>query len=424
MNFFKNIVLTGCLLLALPACPIAAESPAATQPVVSGNAPLQEEMLSVTAGQLAEEEHLLAVLWVQRSAEFRGLCYQAYNLATMEVDKAVAKRKQKAKAAKNPESKKQSLLPERTQERKNASQLTDKRNVSASAGSLRPLAVVLDIDDTIVCHALLQGHYITHPGTRSNSDAWTQWIHQMTPETLLPGAHDFLQHAQAHDVKIFYVTGRGPQDREATLAFLQKAGLPLTDDAHLLMNDKSGSKMNHFNKIARRYDVICYLGDNAADFPINAKREENPVVYKKDIAKENKTDDNAQQIASADVKPNEQSQQIASADVKPNGQSQRIASAGTNAKQNLPPDVSGIKTKQNLPLDIPAMLQHDKNKKRNAIINANKKSFGTKFILLPNPMYGDWEYNLAKGFRRLPAEQRIALRKAVLKSFAMKENTK
>ena len=69
------------------------------------------------------------------------------------------------------------------------------------------------------------------------------------------------------------------------------------------------------------------------------------------------------------------------------------------------------------------MLQHDKNKKRNAIINANKKSFGTKFILLPNPMYGDWEYNLAKGFRRLPAEQRIALRKAVLKSFAMKETT-
>ena len=286
MNFFKNIVLTGCLLLALPACPIAAESPAATQPFVSGNAPLQEEMLSVTAGQLAEEEHLLAVLWVQRSAEFRGLCYQAYNLATMEVDKAVAKRKQKAKAAKNPESKKQSLLPERTQERKTASQLTGERNVSASADSLRPLAVVLDIDDTIVCHALLQGHYITHPGSRSNSDAWTQWIQQMTPETLLPGAHDFLQHAQAHDVKIFYVTGRGPQDREATLAFLHKAGLPLADDAHLLMNDKSGSKMNHFNKIARRYDVICYLGDNAADFPINAKREENPVVYKKDIVKE------------------------------------------------------------------------------------------------------------------------------------------
>ena len=327
----------------------------------------------------------------------------------MEVDKAVAKRKQKAKATKNPESKKQSLLPERTQERKTASQLTEDSNVSASAGSLRPLAVVLDIDDTIVCHALLQGHYITHPGSRSNSDAWTQWIQQMTPETLLPGAHDFLQHALAHHVKIFYVTGRGPQDREATLAFLQKAGLPLTDDAHLLMNDKSGSKMNHFNKIARRYDVICYLGDNAADFPINAKREENPVVYKKDTVKENKPDSNAQQIASADVKPNEQSQ--------------HVASAGTNAKQNLPPDISGIKTKQNLPLDIPAMLQHDKNKKRNAIIDANKKSFGTKFILLPNPMYGDWEYNLAKGFRRLPAEQRIALRKAVLKSFVMKETT-
>ena len=50
-----------------------------------------------------------------------------------------------------------------------------------------------------------------------------------------------------------------------------------------------------------------------------------------------------------------------------------------------------------------------------------KKSFGTKFILLPNPMYGDWENNLAQKYRKLPAGQRIALRKAAMKSFAYKE---
>ena len=74
-----------------------------------------------------------------------------------------------------------------------------------------------------------------------------------------------------------------------------------------------------------------------------------------------------------------------------------------------------------MPLDIPAMLKHDKNKTRNTIIDAHKKNFGTEFILLPNPMYGDWEYNLAKKYRKLPAEQRIALRKAAMKSFAYKE---
>ena len=68
----------------------------------------------------------------------------------------------------------------------------------------------------------------------------------------------------------------------------------------------------------------------------------------------------------------------------------------------------------------PYGLKHDKNKKRNATVSANKKDFGTKFILLPNPMYGDWEYNLAKKYRSLPAEQRIALRKAAVKSFEEK----
>ena len=62
------------------------------------------------------------------------------------------------------------------------------------------------------------------------------------------------------------------------------------------------------------------------------------------------------------------------------------------------------------------MLKRDKNATRNRIIDAHKKSFGTAFILLPNPMYGDWENNLAKNYRKLPSAQHIALRKAALKS--------
>ena len=77
-----------------------------------------------------------------------------------------------------------------------------------------------------------------------------------------------------------------------------------------------------------------------------------------------------------------------------------------------------------MPLDIAAMLKHDKNPVRNRIVDTHKKSFGTKFILLPNPMYGDWEYNLAQNYRRLPAEQRIALRKAALECFTHSPHTK
>jgi predicted secreted acid phosphatase len=77
-----------------------------------------------------------------------------------------------------------------------------------------------------------------------------------------------------------------------------------------------------------------------------------------------------------------------------------------------------------MPLDIASMLKHDKNAKRNRIVDEHKRSFGTKFILLPNPMYGDWESNLAKKYRKLPPEQRIALRKAALKSFEIRDKRK
>ena len=334
MNLFRNLVLAGCLLLTAPSFTASAENAAATPASGPGNAPLQAEMQYLTPAQLAEEENLMAILWVQRSAEFRGLCYQAYNMAAMAVDKALAQRE--------------------------------------AIASLRPLAVVLDIDDTIVSHGPLEMYYVEHPEAKVNYKAWEYWIGQLAKKNLLPGAGEFLRYAHQHGVEVFYVTGRGPQDREATIRFFQKAGLPLPDERHLLMNDRSGSKMNHFNKLERRYNIICYIGDNAADFPIGAMREENEIIKK-----------------------------------TPDTELQNTAT-------------KNVKTKQEMPLYVSAMLKHDKNKKRNAIINANKKDFGTKFILLPNPMYGDWEYNLAKKYRSLPSEQRIALRKAAVKSFEEK----
>lgn len=360
MNCIRRVFLTSCasLLLAAGICCATIPADAAAAPA----APLQEEMQYLTASQLAEEERLIAILWVQRSAEFRGLSYQAYNLATMAVDKAIAQRRK-----------------------------DEKRKLQEQQNTLRPLAVVLDIDDTVVCNAPLEVYYLEHAEAKANYNAWKQWIAQHNE--LLPGAGDFLKYADKRGVQVFYVTGRGPQDKDVTVRFLQKAGLPFADATHLLMNDRSGSKMNHFAKLARRYDIICYLGDNAGDFPIGAIRDENPIIYKKD------TTDNASGNAAT-----------------ANG-----AATEKNAAGVAGAEIQTSKGNHEMPLDIPAMLKRDKNAKRNRIVDAQKRSFGTKFILLPNPMYGDWEYNLAKKYRRLPAEQRIALLKAALKSFEVKE---
>ncbi len=361
MNLIKQICLNSILagvLLLYPFYGVQAGEPASKSEASAGNEqtvrtnlqpvslagadiPTQEEMQYLTPSRLAEEENLLAILWVQRSAEFRGLSYQAYNLAAMEVDKAV------------------------TQRRKKENDRTEKDR-------LLPLAIVIDIDETIVCNAPLEVYYLNHPGAKADYNAWKKWISNHNP--LLPGARDFLKYTDKRGVQVFYVTGRGPKDRQKTEKFLRKAGLPFPDESHLLMNDRSGSKMKNFAKLARRYDIICYLGDNAGDFPIGAIRDENAVVYKKEAA-------------------------------------------GSNPVSEHKAEAQNSKNKTEMSLDIPAMLKHDKNTKRNRIIDAHKKFFGTKFILLPNPMYGDWENNLAKKYRRLPPEQRIALRKAALKSF-------
>ena len=89
-----NTFLAGCLLFfpLYDAQANGSVSKPATPP--EAKAPLQEETQYLTASQLAEEENLLAILWVQRSAEFRGLSYQAYNLAAMEVDKAIKQRRE------------------------------------------------------------------------------------------------------------------------------------------------------------------------------------------------------------------------------------------------------------------------------------------------------------------------------------------
>jgi len=374
MSITRRISLVSGALFIITAslfCPtVPADADAAS------SVPPQEEMMYLTASELAEEENLMAILWVQRSAEFRGLSYQAYNLAAREVEKAVAERRDKEKTL-----------------RKTKEKFTEPHN------RLLPLAVVLDIDDTIACHAPLEAYYTEHPEAKADYNAWEQWIskHKM----LLPGAADFLKYADRKGVQVFYVTGRGPQDKKVTEDFLQKAGLPFPDESHLLMNDRSGGKMNHFTKLARRYDIICYLGDNVADFPVGAVRDENTVIYKKNVA-----DNNSGNSATINGSGPEKNKPI-------NAENETVNKPET--------EIQSGKHKTAMLLDIQAMLRHDKNVTRNRIIDAHKNFFGTTFILLPNPMYGDWENNLAKKFRKLPAEQRIALRKAALKSFEFNE---
>lgn len=57
------------------------------------------------------------------------------------------------------------------------------------------------------------------------------------------------------------------------------------------------------------------------------------------------------------------------------------------------------------------------NAERRAFVAENSKLFGTKFIVLPNPNYGDWEGGLDKNYYKGNAESRVKIRHDALKAW-------
>jgi 5'-nucleotidase (lipoprotein e(P4) family) len=53
-------------------------------------------------------------------------------------------------------------------------------------------------------------------------------------------------------------------------------------------------------------------------------------------------------------------------------------------------------------------------KERQTIIDAHKKDFGTKIIVLPNSVYGDWESALAPGYSKMTTKQKADLRRELI----------
>ena len=47
----------------------------------------------------------------------------------------------------------------------------------------------------------------------------------------------------------------------------------------------------------------------------------------------------------------------------------------------------------------------------------SKSQFGTRFIVLPNPMYGNWENSIYEYNFKLSEEQKAAKRKSTLKGY-------
>jgi 5'-nucleotidase (lipoprotein e(P4) family) len=67
--------------------------------------------------------------------------------------------------------------------------------------------------------------------------------------------------------------------------------------------------------------------------------------------------------------------------------------------------------------DLPIGTWHRSMKDRNALVDQNRSRFGTEFVALPNPSYGDWEGALANGYYGLSPKAKSDARKSLLKTW-------
>ncbi len=168
-----------------------------------------------------------AVTWKQTAAEFEALYYQGFNVARMQLDRAL----------------------------------------QAHKPGDRPLAIISDVDDTVLSSNSYWGYMINADKEFFDDAAWDQWVADNGP-VATPGAVDFLSYAQSKGVEIFYVTSRdqGEKTYEYALANLRKNNLPVADEKHLTVYRDSSNKEPRQQEIAKDYDVVVMLGDNLNDF--------------------------------------------------------------------------------------------------------------------------------------------------------------
>jgi 5'-nucleotidase (lipoprotein e(P4) family) len=205
MNRRLFIFLTALLLSNLMACrvqKIPAENYAARSLVVQGP--------------------LWGAMWQQKAAEYKALCYQAYNLARLRLD---------------------AILQQST---------------------TKPFAIVTDIDETILDNS----PYAVHQSLQNlgyADSSWMEWTAKLACDTI-PGALTFLKYASSKGVKIFYITNRLEAERGATIKNLEQWNFPDAENDHLFLKQTTSGKEDRRKLVERNHEVVLLMGDNLSDF--------------------------------------------------------------------------------------------------------------------------------------------------------------
>lgn len=202
----------------------------------------------------SEQENLNAVLWIQTSSEYSVAAIGTYAAATDALQRAVA----------------------------------------ADPTGVNRMAVVMDLDETVLDNSPYQGQ-----GVLSNvgyqDETWDKWV-ALRAATAVPGAVDFIRASQDLGLSVLFITNRRCRDRadttcdcpqkEDTLVNLRQLGIETDPGALFLRYERPPERCLSLlseserelamwaasDKTSRRrcveldHDIVMLVGDQIGDF--------------------------------------------------------------------------------------------------------------------------------------------------------------
>lgn len=172
----------------------------------------------------SNEYKVQAQVWTQNSAEYKALCFQAFNTAKINID----------------------------------SYLSSERKYN------RPLAIITDVDETVLDNSPYDGRLILED-VSYDRESWVEWGNLEIAEAI-PGSLEFLSYAYEKGIQVFYVSNRYSEQLESTVNNLKRLGFPNVSESTVLLRSDSRSKSERRNSISDGHEVIMLIGDNLSDF--------------------------------------------------------------------------------------------------------------------------------------------------------------
>lgn len=213
----------------------------------AASATAQTPATTATATAAANDQ-ALAVLWMQRAAEYRAACLQAYRTATLTLPEALGDPRWTACLEQG----------------------------SVEAYNALPPAVILDVDETVLDNSAFAARNV-QDGKPFDGAAWAAWVHEQQAGAI-PGALAYVHQAQQLGVRVIYVTNRKADSQKDgaisteesdTRANLKKLGFPIVEhegEDVVLCAGEIGDKAARRAHACQSFRVVQLVGDNLGDF--------------------------------------------------------------------------------------------------------------------------------------------------------------